>query len=479
MLNRREWMVAAAVMGIQNLAVSRSAAQSLALVPPPSLPGVEFLAAEEAAASGANFNAYYAQAFKVPRWRALCSSAEGVAETVKWARDANIPFAVRSTGHDFAGHSQHETLVIDTSPLNRIDLLRDGSTVQVGAGARNGAVSIALAEAGRILGGGTHESVGMAGVALGGGFGYFSRLTGLLCDQLESLTLVDASGQILTVSRQNNPDLFWACRGGGGGSLGVVTDLTFRTREATRLTSISAPLFVDAIAAAELLHEWQGWVAALPRTVTMHLGVSWYVDGQFLLNLSGMSLETAGVTKQLIEQWVGERAVIADQWVVNRSTLETMTSLYGVPHHISSLQFLGRSQTIAQPLSLGDVALVLHTLASYPPAAVGLNFEALGGAVSDHAGDATAFPHRNAGYIVHATKTVLDENTRTSSQQALQAIMTSLGSHATGGVYVNYPEPDLENWPNAYWGENLRRLQMIKRQVDPSGLFHHAQSIPI
>jgi FAD/FMN-containing dehydrogenase len=446
---------------------------------PPSLSGVEFLSSEETAASGPNFNAYNAPTFKLPRLRALCSSAEGVAETIKWARDENIPFAVRSTGHDFAGHSQHESLVIDTSPLNGIELNGTGGTVRVGAGARNGAVSIALAEAGQILGGGTHESVGMAGVTLGGGFGYFTRLAGLLCDQLQSLTLVDASGRIVTVDQQVEPDLFWACKGGGGGSLGIVTDLTYRTLEASHLTYVSAPLIVDAITAAHLLHDWQHWVADLPRTMTMHLTVSWYVNGQFLLNLSGMSLETAQSTKDKLHQWVGNSVSIADQWVQNRSAAEIMGELYGVPHYVSALQFLGRSQTIKDPLSLGNIALLLHTLGSYPTGAVNLNFEALGGAMGDISTDATAFPHRDASYIVHATKTVLDETTRSSSEQALQAVMASLESHASGGIYVNYPEADLENWSSAYWGENLPRLQAIKRQIDPDDLFHHAQSIPL
>lgn len=476
--DRREFLWLTALLGCQVLSTP-SLAQSLTAFAPPSLPGVEFLSSEEPAASEPNFNAYNAPTFKVPRLRALCSSAEGVAETIKWAREDNLPFAIRSTGHDFAGHSQHENLVIDTSPLDGIELDESGSTVRVGAGARNGAVSIALAEAGRILGGGTHESVGMAGVTLGGGFGYFTRLAGLLCDQLQSLTLVDASGRIITVDQQAEPDLFWACKGGGGGSLGIVTDLTYRTLEASHLTYVSAPLIVDATTAAHLLHDWQHWVANLPRTTTMHLAVSWYVNGQFLLNLSGMSLDSAQSTKDDINQWVGENVFIADQWVQNRSAAETMDELYGVPHYVSALQFLGRSQTIREPLSLGDIALLLHTLGSYPTGAVNLNFEALGGAMGDISTDATAFPHRNARYIVHATKTVLDETTRSSSQQALQAVMASLGSHATGGVYVNYPESDLENWQSAYWGENLPRLQAVKRQIDPTNLFHHDQSIPV
>lgn len=479
MLNRRKLLGVMALMGVHGTSASPSKAHQLAASGLPSLPGVDFLASEMPTASGPNFTAYNAPTFIVPRLRALCRTAEGVSQTVKWASEENVPFAVRSTGHDFAGHSQHESLVIDTSPLNEIELEEDGARVRVGAGARNGAVSMALAQAGRVLGGGTHESVGMAGVTLGGGFGYFTRLTGLLCDQLQSLTLVDASGHIITVDQQTNPDLFWACKGGGGGSLGVVTDLTYQTLEAPRLTYVSAPLFVDATTAAHLLHDWQHWVAELPRTTTMHLGVSWYVNGQFLLNLSGMSLEPALSTNNMIHQWVGPGIAIADQWVQDRSVTQTMDDLYGVPHYIPSLQFLGRSQMVADPIPLGDIALLLHALASHPPAAVDLNFEALGGAMADIAPDATAFPHRDARYIVHATKTVLDEGTRSSSLQALQSVIASLEPHATGGIYVNYPESDLENWQTAYWGENLQRLQAIKRQFDPTNLFHHAQSIPV
>lgn len=477
MLTRRHVLGIAALAGAHATFRSASSAQQRLLGPPlPSIPDVEFLTPGHPA-NGPNFNAYNAPTFKLPTLRALCSSTQSVSDVVKWARHEDIPFAIRSTGHGFAGHSQHDQLVIDTSPLNTVEFA--GGHVRTGAGARNGAVSIQLSQYGRILGGGTHESVGMAGVTLGGGFGYFTRLAGLLCDQLEGLSLVDANGHVLSVDQQSNPDLFWACKGAGGGSLGVVTELTYRTLEAPRLTYVSAPLIVDAITAAHLLHEWQHWVADLPRTTTMHLSLSWYIGGQFLLNLSGMSLETGEVVKEQLTHWVGSSAVIADQWVQDRTVVDTMGQLYGVPHYVSSLEFLGRSQIIAQPLTLGDAALLLHTLGSYPPAAINLNFEALGGAAGDVSENETAFPHRAAQYIVHATKAVLDEDKRQSSEDALHATMTMLAEHATGGVYVNYPEAELEGWPTAYWGSNLDRLRAVKRRVDPDNVFRHSQSIPL
>lgn len=479
MLNCRQLIGATAILSAKTALASATSAQSQsAQVAPPVLRDVEFMTPDHPG-NGPNFNAFNAPTFKMPALRALCHSREAVGDVVRWARAEGISFAIRSTGHDFCGHSQHDELVIDTSPLNSIELLDNAQLVRTGAGARNGAVSLHLAQHDRILGGGTYELVGMAGVTLGGGFGYFARLTGLLCDQLESLTLVDAEGDILSVNEQTDPDLFWACKGAGGGSLGIVTDLTYRTLEVPRLTYVTAPLIVDALTAAHLLHDWQHWVAALPRSTNTHVNVSWYVDGQVILNVSGMSLEPGEQVKAALQHWVGNRAVIADQWIRYDTSAVIMEGLYGVPHYVSSLEYYARSQTIAEPLALGDVALLLHTLGSYPAGAVDLNFEALGGASEDVAADATAFPHRSAAYIVHVTKSILDGSTREASLAALEATAGLLGEHATGGIYVNYPECDLQDWPSAYWGSNLERLRAVKRRVDPDNVFRHAQSVPV
>ena len=473
--SRREILKTAAAVGALPLPFIGNAT---ALQTLPKLAGVDFISPLDPK-NGPDFLGYNAETLLVPRLRALCRSPEGVANAVKWAAETGKGFAIRSTGHDFAGHSQHEDLVIDTSPLNTIKIPGDGKQVTVGAGARNGAISIALAKAGRILGGGTFGSVGAAGITLGGGIGHFSRLTGMLCDQLESLELVDASGALRHVSAKNDPELFWALRGGGGGSFGAVTALTYRTTSAPSLTYVDAPVAVPAVDGARILHDWQHWLQQLPRSMTLHLLVMRYGGGDVLLKLTGQSLESASVTKKHIEKLFGPGNPVRDQWLTQAPAADIMQRLYGHPHYVTPLYLASRSQIIAEPVPLSGIADLLYALVSHPPRALSVNFEGIGGATGNVDKAATAFPHRAATAIVHCNNVALDATGLEPARFAMPAVMKALAPHATGGVYVNYPEADLENWAEAYWGGNLPRLREIKRKYDSSNLFRHAQSIPL
>lgn len=444
----------------------------------PVLPSVQFIG-PDSPLNGPRFNAYTASTFKVPHLRALCRSAEGVAASVRWAVEEGLPFAVRSTGHDFAGHSQHETLVIDTSEMNSIEVDAVEKRIRVGAGARNGAVSIALAQHGLAMGGGTHESVGMAGITLGGGLGYFTRHAGMLCDQLESLRLVDATGTLREVSVAQDPDLFWACRGGGGGSLGIVTDLTYKAFPADNLSYLDAPIIVDAVTAARLIHGWQAWIQSQPGHTTIHMMMSLYVGGQFLLTFKGMSFGGHEWLAGQLQNFFGSASEVADQWIDSRLPSLIMERLYGVPHVVSSLDFLGHTRIIADPIPQNGIIELLSAMLRHPIGAVNVNFEAVGGKANEPHIAATAYPHRSAQTIVHLTKTVMAHEHRASMIAAMDEVAGSLDRYSTGGKYVNYPEGDLPNWAIAYWGENLPRLSEIKRRFDPGNMFRHGQSIPL
>jgi FAD/FMN-containing dehydrogenase len=139
-----------------------------------------------------------------------------------------LPFAVRSGGHSYEGFSQSQSVVIDTRMLNQITFDRTARTMTVGAGATLGPIYEAIGAAGFGFPGGSCPTVGVAGHALGGGFGLIARPFGLACDNLQWLELVDPQGAIIQVDAQHNPDLFWAARGGGGGSFGAVTRFRFK-----------------------------------------------------------------------------------------------------------------------------------------------------------------------------------------------------------------------------------------------------------
>ena len=147
--------------------------------------------------------------------------------TIRWARRHRVHLVPRSGGHSYGGYSTTSGVVLDVSRLSQVCV--SGGRAVVGAGALLVDVYAALAAHGRMIPAGTCPSVGIAGLTLGGGHGYASRKLGLACDALTALTIVTASGEVRHCDARRHADLFWACRGGGGGNFGVVTSFTFRT----------------------------------------------------------------------------------------------------------------------------------------------------------------------------------------------------------------------------------------------------------
>ena len=160
---------------------------------------------------------------------AYCASAGDVASAIRFAERHNVELSVRSGGHCYGGWSTGPGLVIDVSPMNRVSVDTAKGLVTVGSGTRLIDLYAALAPHNVAVPGGSCPSVGIAGLTLGGGFGVLGRKLGLTCDSLESAEVVLASGDTITCDEGQHSDLFWALRGGGGGSFGVVTSFTFVT----------------------------------------------------------------------------------------------------------------------------------------------------------------------------------------------------------------------------------------------------------
>jgi hypothetical protein len=146
-----------------------------------------------------------------------------------WAKATKVPFAIRSGGHSYAGFSTTTGLMLDVSAMNAVRDDDASGLLHLGGGARNADVYAGLAPVNRAITHGRCRGVGVAGLVLGGGIGFSQRLRGLTCDQLLEMEIVTAAGEYLRCSESENADLFWACRGGGGGNFGVTVAMTFQT----------------------------------------------------------------------------------------------------------------------------------------------------------------------------------------------------------------------------------------------------------
>jgi len=211
------------------IAAQLAQAAAAPLPPLPSLPESE---AQFLRPSDAQYAEYLPATSKrkqlAPALRAICKTEHAVAVMVDWVRSNGLSFAMRCGGHSYEGLSQTTGVAIDVRGLKRIAVDKASGLVTVGSGVSLYELYSALASQGLALPAGSCPTVGVSGVLTGGGHGLLSRSHGLTCDALQEATLVDAQARTLKASAVSEPNLYWACRGGGGGSFGVATEFKIR-----------------------------------------------------------------------------------------------------------------------------------------------------------------------------------------------------------------------------------------------------------
>src|SRR5229473_2310205 len=197
------------------------------LPPLPNLPATDVLFLKPSDAHYADYlPAANTRTQLSPALRAVCKSEHAVAVMVDWVRTNNLKFAVRCGGHSYEGFSQSVDVVIDVRGLNTINVDKTAGLVTVGSGVSLFQIYQALAAQGLALQAGSCPTVGISGHLMGGGHGLLARSHGLTCDSLQQVTVIDSQARTLQASATSEPDLYWACRGGGGGSFGVATEFT-------------------------------------------------------------------------------------------------------------------------------------------------------------------------------------------------------------------------------------------------------------
>ncbi|SOD70491.1 FAD/FMN-containing dehydrogenase [Jatrophihabitans sp. GAS493] len=442
------------------------------------------------------YNPRFAQQ-RPPQAIAMCRSSVDVQACVRFCADSGIPLRIRNGGHSYGGWSSGPGLVANLAELNALDVDTAKMTAKVGAGALLADVYTELDAKGVSIGAGSCPTVGITGLTLGGGVGVLTGAYGLACDQLAAVDLITADGRLQTVSATTQPDLFWALRGGGGGSFGAVTALTFRVRPAPTIGTYY--LQWPWRSAAAVLTAWQHWIGGTAR-------------------------ELWSTCKLLVEPGRGQRVVIAGTWLGTKVGLDaqlqpllgalpppvtntrtsagyaaTMLSEAGCSPRASAATciagsltparrqpFSATSSILRQPLPAAGVAAIVAATAagSGVPGMVegGVSFDSLGGAVDDLAPTATAFPWR--GCLADLQYTATWSATRAAANPApydayVQRLRRSLTPWLGGSAYLNYADPTITAYPAAYWDGNLPRLQQVKRAHDPHNLFSFPQSVPL
>lgn len=417
-----------------------------------------------------------------PKVRVIAGSAAAVGSTILWATRNGVGFAIRSGGHSYEGFSQSPDLVIDVRGLAGIKLSTDKKSVSIGSGASLGSVYKALAPAHLAIPAGSCFPVGVAGHSLGGGFGLIGRRFGLACDSIVSMEMVDASGQIRNVSATENPDLFWALRGGGNGNFGVVTNFNFRTSAVNKVAKFGATWDKKSVAqATKIVRAWQDWLENLPSPITFTLHLGTVGVGLIRVRLAGLSVgsETAlKVELKRLQTLAGPATSVTTSVKAFFDAAVDFNGGRNAPLYESVFQ-KATSDYVTDPLSEQGIQTLLGGLKS-APAPIAVLFDSYGGEINKVASDATAFAHRgDTRYSIQYTKEWTAAADTDANVAMVRTLHTSMRPFVSGGAYVNYCDLDLkESYAKAYWGDNLARLKTIKAQVDPNNVFRHAQSVP-
>jgi len=442
---------------------------------------------------------------------AYCESADDVRTSMQFARERELPFRARCGGHSYAGYSTTEGgIIIDVSRMSAVNRLGDTDEVEVQSGARLFDVYQALWQQQRAIPAGSCPSVGVSGLTLGGGLGALGRIHGTTADSLVALEMVTADGRIVRADANENSDLFWACRGGGGGNFGIVTRLRFRTHPVGANALFE---YVFPIAAAPAVFDaWQRLAPFAPDalyTVAKIQAIrpagggrkvaSVFVGGEF----QGPEAEM----RDLIEPVVSAGRAVAEpisgrqysgQFIDGRLFWGKCEGYSSDECHLDGdgpgLRENGRimrpahsprSQIFDRLMPAATIEAAVRWVerrVADDGAGDGLLFaEPLGGQFNRVAPDATAFVHRTDLFwteIVASWDPAAPTDRVDKDLAWVSGFFEETRPASSGRVYQNFPDPLLADWLPAAYGTNLDRLIAVKRAWDPDNAFAFPLGIP-
>jgi FAD/FMN-containing dehydrogenase len=410
-----------------------------------------------------------------------CRTLADVQKTIRWARRHDIRIAPRSGGHSYGGYSSVPGgVIVDVSALARVAVVA-GQRAIVGAGAKLIDVYAGLARHGAAIPAGSCATVGIGGQALGGGIGFLSRKLGATCDNLVSLTLVTTDGEARTCSATENADLYWACRGGGGGNFGIATQYTFRTAPISSVATFSAEW--PWAQAGAVIAAWQRWAPHAPDELFSVCNVSSSpsirVSGQLvgsttrLHALLGPLLSVGSPTLTSLKQRRFLDA--AEYWAGCAPVSECRPSPLG---NQTRATFAAKSDYVRRPFTAAAISTIVQAI-PHAPVRGSLLLDSYGGALNRVPKGATAFVHRDSLCSLQYLSAWDNPADGQASIAWIRSFYAAMRPYVSGEAYVNYIDPDLAGNPRAYYGQNLPRLVSIKRRYDPANVFRFRQSIPL
>jgi FAD/FMN-containing dehydrogenase len=416
-----------------------------------------------------------------PALIARCAGAADVVRAVRFAGDHQLLLAVRGGGHNIAGSATCDGgLMIDLTPMKSVRVDPAGRTARVEPGVTLGEFDRDAQTYDLATPLGINSTTGVAGLTLGGGFGWTSRKLGLSIDNLLSADVVTAVGELVRVSAEENPDLFWAIRGGGG-NFGVVTSFVFQLHDVG--PNVLSGLVIHPLDdARSVLGFYRDFVAHAPDDLACwfvlrkapplpFLAPEWH--GKEILVLAMVYLGDIAEGERVMEPLRRHGHPIADvvaphPYSAWQAILDPLLTP-GMRNYWKSHDFTTLSDDL--------IDVFLHFATRIPDPQTEIAFAQLGGAVSRVALEATAYAHRDAAFVLNIHGRWAEPAKDAECIGWVRELFDAAAPYATGGVYVNFLTADEGDRVRAAYGTNYDRLVELKSQYDPANLFRTNQNI--
>ncbi|MBV8049809.1 MAG: FAD-binding oxidoreductase [Acidobacteriaceae bacterium] len=414
-----------------------------------------------------------------PRLIARCADVNDVRSVVRVASTAKIVSAVRCGGHSLAGFGTCDGLVIDLSKMRAVILHAEKRSASVAGGCLLGSIDSATQKAGLVFPAGVVSHTGASGLILGGGTGWLTRCFGLSCDNVLAAEVVTADGSLVRCNEKENPDLYWALRGGGG-NFGIVTKFQLKLHPLTSV--VLAQALCPETRIRRLLACWRDFMADAP------LDLKWNIDLHLAPQTSKVPANLRGrpvASNSLI--WTGDPDTVTAYLKPALSLCAPDSEQIGIVPFLD-LQTMADSDfphgrryyTKSGYFTHLDDQTIDHLIEAVEtiPSSATIELAYLGGAVSHVGPDETAFGDRSAPFIMNLLANWADASDDYANISWIRELFDKLRPAMKPGVYVNFMSGDEQARVSEAYRDHWDRMVAVKSKYDPNNFFRLNQNVP-
>jgi FAD/FMN-containing dehydrogenase len=400
-----------------------------------------------------------------------CAGTADVVQAVKFARANNVLVAIRGGGHNVAGRALcDDGIVIDLSRMKAVYVDPAKATARVQGGATLGDVDRETHAFGRAVPVGVVSRTGIAGLALGGGVGWLVRKYGLTCDNLLSCEVVTAEGEIVTASADENADLFWALRGGGG-NFGIVTSFLFRTHPVS--TVLGGLIVYPRDRAGDVIRHYRDFMASAPEELTAYVGLITGPDGQPVVGVIVCWCGALAAGERVLKPLRQFGSPVMD--AVQPMPFPAMQKILDDAFPDGTQNYWKSTFLKALSDQAIDVIVDHANRMQSPLSAVVIEYYA--GAAGRTGSGESAFAHRKAEYDVGFMAQWTDPSESDKHMAWARTMAEAMTPHSSGAYLLNFLSEEDADTIKAAFGANYPRLAQVKKKYDPTNFFSINQNV--